>query len=856
MRYRKFIFTLIGLLLATGLRAQIRVDAPSLVGLNENFRVEFTLSEKPSSFTWNPGNDFTLVYGPQVGTSKSTSIINGKKTSESKYTYTYLFIPKSVGTFQLPAAHATVGGKDYASSAIQIKVLSDGQKEVGASSQSQSQNSSRMFLRMSVSKSSVVVGEPITATLKLYTTTGISGFDNVKLPTFNSFWSQEVDTPQNITFAREEYNGSIYDAALLRRWVLIPQKAGSVTVDEAALTCLVQQRVRSNNILDAFFDDVRTIPFEVKSSPLTITVRNLPADAPSSFHGAVGTYTVSAAMDKDTVNVHDATSLHVSISGTGNVALLSAPKIVLPPDSEAYDVKTTEKLVSGSGGTSGSKSFDYPFIPRSSGSFTIDPVEFTYYDTVKSRYVTVKSDSLQYFVRKVDGVSYGSQSDSTLTLVVPSKRDVKTLNEDIHYITTKRPPMSKGISFIMGSGLYWILVGVMLILGVVVFFVTSRLRVVRNDTALVRTRKASRMARKKLAKAKEYLDKDLYGAFYDELHRALLGYASDKLNAGAGEASKDNISSAMIASGVPEDLVREFISMIDKCEYARYAPSSDGTMLFSYEQAVEVISEIDSYMGKSNSRVVKSIVALLVLIPSAMYHASAADLVDSLWVRGVEQYSVGNYAEAKEAFCAIEQEGYASAELYVNIADSYFKTNELGNAVLYYERALKLSPSDKDALFNLEVTNQLLQDRIESVPEFFLKTWSRKICYLLPSNTWAVISLVAILGIIAMVLVFLLAHRSAWKKTGFFGAIALVVIFVLSTAYACEQKSEYLRHDEAVVMRAVVSAKSSPSATGADLFVLHEGTKVTILDQVGDWVNISLADGREAWLRLFELEII
>jgi len=865
------------LLCAATAFSQIKVETPSVVGLNEQFNISFVLSEKPSSFEWTPGDSFQLVWGPQTGSSTSISVINGKTTKSSQYTYTYVLIPKNKGTFTLPCAKAEVKGNTVSSKAPTIEVVSDGassqsstgssQTQQGAGQQSGGTQKSEsvqssgkdLFMKFTLSRTNVVVGEPIHATLKLFTRgNNIAGFEDAKFPTFNGFWAQETESPQNVEFQRESVGDAIYNTAVLRRWVLIPQKSGVISIDPAELICLVQQRYsRGNSIFDGFFDDYQTIRKRVVSDAYKVTVSALPAGAPASFTGAVGKFEINTSISADSLKVHDAASVVVTISGKGNVALVGAPKISFPPDSEVYDTKTTERIEGGSGGTSGSKVFEYPFIPRSHGDFEIPELEFSYYDVNARKYVTVRAPSIPYHVEKGASTDYVPGQGIT----VPSNvgKDVKNLSEDIRYISTRVPSLSSGGNFFVGTVLFWVLVFVILLCGSVAYFFITRFRKERADVALVRTKSASKVAKKRLALAESYLAKNLYTAFFEELHKALLGYASDKLSIGSADLSKESISDAFKSAGAPESLISEYTALLDSCEFARYAPAADGSaMKDAYDKAMTVISTIDDNMKKPSSRktATSAILLLLMLMPSSFANAQVREYADSLWDAAVISYGAEDYSSALNSFKSLEKAGFVSSELFTNIADSEYKTGNVPGAILYYERALKLDPSNKDASYNLNICRARCQDRIEQVPEFFLKTWSRKLCYSLSSNVWAVLALI-LLGVAAvLVLVWLLSRRTALRKSGFFGAIACLLVCFLCFANASSQKMEYQTRDSAVIMRPVCSAKSSPSASGADLFVLHEGTKVLILDAVGDWTNISIADGRQGWVLSREIEVI
>lgn len=854
----------------------IRVEAPDVVAVNEQFNVTFIIEgeKSPSDFQWSSGDDFQLVWGPQKGSSSSIQIINGKRSSSHQTTFTYILIPKATGTFQLPAATALLSGDRISSTQASIQVVSDG----ASSSQSSGQNggkssrggqtsstgsgeisSNDLFMRLSLSRTEVVIGEPITATLKIYQRANVVGFENAKFPTFNGFWSQETYVPNNIEFKRESLDDKIYNTAVLRTYVLIPQQSGAITIDPAELVCLVNIRTApstSNSLFDSFFqDEYRTIRKRVTTPAVKVKVNPLPAGQPASFGGGVGNFGISARLTTDNLKTHDAASLVITVSGRGNVALLEEPKVNFPPDFEVYDTKTTENTDKSNGGTSGSKSFEYPFIPRSHGDFTIDPVEYSYYDVSAGKYVTLRTEPLHVKVAK------GKGGDSTPVTTVNSgveRKDVKSLADDIRFIFTGKPGLSGSGSFFVGSVFFWILLALMILGATSVYLAFRKVAAMRADVAGTKNRRATKMAQKRLKLAGEYLDKNIYTAFYEELHKALIGFVSDKLNMDMSEISKDNIASALTDGGVSEEQTKAFTDLLDACEFARYSPDGGNEAMRShYDAALKVISSIDSGLktgGKSLRKVV-TVVTLLLSLGASM-NIQAKDL-DSLWTAGVQAYTDGKFSDASAAWTSIEESGQKSAKLYYNLGNAWFKQGNYPKAILNYERALRLDPSYSDARYNLEFTSNFVQDKIEPVPEFILKSVARKVCYVMGSNAWAVIFLVLLAAALVMGLLFLLGSSVGKRRAGFYCGIVLLLLSAGALSFSIWQKSDSVKTDTAIVMSPVSSVKSSPSSgSSKDLFVIHEGTKVTILDEVGSWKNIALADGRQGWITSNELEVI
>lgn len=852
-------------------QSEIQVEAPNVVAADEQFNVTFIIEGEgnPTDFQWSAGSGFQVLWGPQSGRSTSIQIINGKRTKSVQSTYTYVLRPVGTGRYSIPSATAKLDGKEISSQEKSIQVAAAGAASQPSSQSSQSsggtaaQQSQRqqtgiqdsdIFLKMELSRTKVVVGEPVIATLKLYQRVNVAGFENVSFPTFNGFWSQEVEAPTNIEFAREVVDGQIYNAALLRKFVLIPQQQGPIKIDPAEMVCLVNVRVSSagHSIFDGFFDDYRTIRKKVSSGPATVNVSPLPSGAPASFAGGVGTFDISARVSKDTLKTHEAASLIVTVSGKGNVSLLETPKVNFPPDMEVYDTKISDKV--DRNGLSGSKQYEFPFIPRSHGDFVIEPISYSYYDVNKGRYVTLRTEALPFTVER------GNETDASgIVISSPMQKDVRNLGSDVRYISTSDPDLSRKGHFFVGSAVFFILSALMLVLAFAAWFIFRKMAARRADVVGSKNRKARKMALKRLTLAETFLKRNLYTAFYEELHKALLGFVSDKLNMPLAELSRERIAESLKSANVDAPLVDTFISILDACEFARYAPDAGNeAMAAHYEEALNAIVSIDSKMKerKSGSGAAAVMLLLLMTMPLSL-QAQGGSQVDSVWNAANAAYAEGRWNDALAGYEEISAMGWESAALYCNMGDALFKDGNIGKAILFYERSLKLDPSYSDARHNLELLNSMIQDRIDPVPEFILKVWARDICYLMDSDSWAAAFLVFLAITLAMLLLFILAPGIGGRRAGFFTGLVTLLLAIFSISFSIWQKNEYMSTEKAIVTRPVASVKSSPSSESAtDLFVLHEGTKVTVIDKVGTWNNVELADGRQGWIPSSDMDVI
>lgn len=591
-------------LILTGFAASAQVsfvvDAPRVVDLDEEFRIVFITNADPSSFDPPTMHGFDILAGPTSSRMSSTQIINGKRSESYEVSYTYIVQPKSVGKFTISAATVIIDGKKFTSQPLTIEVVKgeSANRSNAAQATSGTVSADDIFMRMSVSKGHVVKGEPLVATIKLYTSTKlpIAGLEGVKFPTFNGFWSQEIETPQNIEFVRENVGGVIYNAALLRRYMIIPQQTGTISIDPSEMICMVQvQSAKSNaprSVFDDFFSDTKTVKKRISAPGIKVVVDPLPSGAPASFAGGVGEFSMSAKFNKDSLNANEAVSLIITITGAGNINLIESPKVEFPVDFEKYDVKISDNSNKSGRGASGSKVFEYPLIPRGAGEFTIPNVEFSYYDIQKKKYVTLSSGELKLKVgRDVGGGA--SYNGSTLSAGV-NKQAVRSLSDDVRYIKTGTSGLKKGVSMMFGSVLYFLILAAI----IAVYFITLRIlgkRIEMNrDVAGLKNRKATKVAKARLKNSEGLMKQNLNTAFYEELHRALLGYASDKLTLALSDLSREKIRESLSVKKVKDELADEFISLIDACEYARYAPDGSGVEMHNnYDRAIKLISALE-----------------------------------------------------------------------------------------------------------------------------------------------------------------------------------------------------------------------------------------------------------------------
>ncbi len=576
---------------------RLTASAPKVVSMGEQFRLTFTLNKKADQFFQPDLADFTVLMGPSTSYNQSTSIINGKMTRSVSYIYTYILQPKKPGEFMISPATAKVGKKSYKSPPIKIEVVKGTQKTTAGTTQSSGGTVSSgngtpdLFVKVLVNKKDLYVGDHLTATIKIYSRVNLSGFDDVKFPTFDGFLKTDIETPPLRSLERENVNGQIYGTGVISRVVLFPQKSGTLVIDPVEIQCLVQQRSSrsSNSFFDDFFDSYKTIKKRIKSPALKINVKPLPPGKPMDFSGAVGSFTLSGSIDKTEVKANEAVTLKLRISGNGNLKLISSPEVDFPLDFETYDPKISSNLKTTTTGTSGSKTFEYLMIPRIKGDFRIPPVTLHYFDPSSGTYKTLHTGEFQIKVLP------GDEDQSGTVITSTSKEGIKFIGKDIRFIKTSPVKLKRKGETIWGSPWFYGAYILSLLVFIAVYIVRRKKMKEESNIELLKNKKANKFAKKRLKLASVQLKTGDSNAFYKAVLEALWGYLSDKLGIPLSGLSRDNVAQNLRDKGIDDDMVGEMISLIDNCEFAQYAPlGSAGNMDDIYKEAVKMITKMEN----------------------------------------------------------------------------------------------------------------------------------------------------------------------------------------------------------------------------------------------------------------------
>jgi hypothetical protein len=581
---------------------ELRGIAPPTVVVGAQFQLVYTInSTKGTDLRLDPNilEHFDILAGPSISTARNEQIINGKKSSSTETTnYTYVFSAKKEGTFTIAPAIIQVGRAEYKSNELIIKVLPPDQAQQGGGTQQlQSAGGSNvisnenLFVRVIVSKRDVYEQEGFLVTFKLYNMYNLGGFNGAKFPEFEGFLSQEVDLGEQ-QWLLENYNGKNYQTAILKQVVLFPQRSGQIQIGSGKLDVVVRVRnqARQRSFFQDFFDTYQNVSKELTTPPVTINVKPLPFGKPASFSGAVGDFTIKSEINRTEMKVNEALTIKLTIRGNGNVKLVKTPEIKFPNDFEPYEPKVdNSKIHVSTAGVSGAKTIEYMAIPRCAGDFEIPAIPFSYFDPKSGTYNTLATDSYQLHVEKGEG-----GMDAPVMSSYTNRESVQFLGKDIRYIKTKGAHFVSNNDIFFGSFIY-IIAYLMITILFIVFFIIYRKQVKENsDLALVRTKRANKMASKRLKEAEKLLKENKEEAFYDEMLRALWGYLSDKLNIPQSELSKDNVAVELTKYGVDEQLSNEFLEIINTCEFARYAPNKTfGAMDKLFSETINAIGKME-----------------------------------------------------------------------------------------------------------------------------------------------------------------------------------------------------------------------------------------------------------------------
>lgn len=837
----------------------IRVSTPSRVEAGENFRVSFKVTTQDVD-DFRSGLHSTdvveVIAGPYTSSESSFQMVNGHTSSSSSITYTYTLYAAKSGVYNIPAAHARVGGKQISSSPAKVTVVGSAQGRGNNSPKMHEDDNYQphmraagsaisgrdLFIKVSANKKKVYEQEPILLTYKVYTLVDLTQLEG-KMPELTGFHTQEIPLPQQKSFHIERVNGKPYRTVTWSQYVMYPQMTGKMEIPSITFKGIVVQQNRSVDPFEAFFNGGSgyvEVKRNIVAPSIKIDVLPLP-QKPANFSGGVGKFNISAQLNKNELKAGDPLSLRIVVGGIGNLKLIKQPVVNFPKDWDKYDPKVTDKTKLTSNGLEGNMIYDILAVPRNQGHYTIPPVELTYYDTSLNQYKTIKTQSFEIEVAKGDGsrssvVDYSKDQPKDI-------KDIKKGDAELHSVD----------NFFFGSVGYLMSLLIPFVAFVALLVIFRKRAIDNADLVKMKGKKANKIATKRLRQANKLMLAGKSNKFYDEVLRALWGYVGDKLNMPAEKLSRENISEKLQSHNVDDNTISKFVSAIDDCEMMRFAPGDpEGNMNKTFESAMTAIMEIEKVMNKKSNKAkafgfsfVLMILMLLPLSANAITKQNADD-----------EYAKGNYQQAIKDYQEILKTG-VSSEIYYNLGNAYYRTDNITQALLAYERALQLSPGDNDIRFNLQYARSKTIDKITPETEMFFVTWYHSLVNFTSVDRWANTAIVSIVMALLLILVFLFAPQMWARKSGFYGSAAFLLLFAFANLFAFQQKHELETKQGAIVIAPTVNVKKTPAASGTDVFVIHEGTRVDITDRgMKQWRGIKLADGREGWLKTSQIEEI
>ena len=852
---KRYIILLLSLLSVCVLQAQrVRVAAPKHVTVGEEFQVEYTVyTQDVRRFQLGRlSSGLEKVFGPATSSQSNYQFIDGHASSSSSVSFTYVFLATKKGNISIGPAHIIVNDQELASTPVRIMVSGNTNNSRTSSNggrygsqgdpraSSTTISSKDLFIKVIANKTTVYEQEPVLLTYKVYTTKNLRQLMG-KMPDLAGFHVQEIDLPQQKTFHKERIGKRIYNCVTWSEYVMYPQMTGTLKVPPLTFHGIVQVS-NSFNPFEAFGIDggSTNLKKDIVAPGLSVKVLPLPK-RPADFSGGVGHFNLSAQLNKKEVKAGDPIKIRVVVSGAGNLKLIKQPVIQLPKGFEAHDVKATDKTQLTTKGAEGNMIFDQVVVPHQEGLVSIPPVKFCYYDLSQKKYITLQTTPMELKVSRGDGTT-----KDILSVDLP--------NEDILPLKTGERSLDKVGNFFFGSAVYYIILILLLGAGGCLSFYYRDRFAHHVDMVLKRGKNANRIASSRLHAAELLMLKKKNLEFYDEVLQTLWGYASDKLNLPVEQLSRDNISEQFSKINVPIEVIDKYISAIDECEFERYAPGDEkGNMKRTLDAAMKAIADMEETIKgmKTSSKKSFSLLFFIICMSAFSLQLSAqtkAD-VDKL-------YQKGNYMQAVKGYEKLLKQG-ESAALYYNLGNSYYRLDKIPHAVLSYERAQRLAPSDEDIRFNLQLAQSKTIDNLTPESEMFFVTWYKTLVKFLSSDWWAFLSLACLFLSLVALLGYLFVEIDVLRKLSKVVLPVFFFFFLINTFFAIQQVYLLDSEDHGIIMSSSAIVRKTPDQKSAEAFILHEGSKVRITDHsMSHWTEIQLSDGRQGWVKAENIEAI
>lgn len=594
---KRYLILFFALVFAAGLWAdnvRFAVDGPRQVIQGQQFQLEYTLYNTSGKNLKLPEFKGCKVLYQGTSSGTSVSVVNGKVDRQTTETHVITLRAEKEGSYTFAPATISADGRTLSTNTWKLTVLPPDKASASSGrSGGQSSDNTTLFARLILSKSRIYEQEAVLATIKLYTQASGVQAENYSFPSFEGFVVQDIDLPQNTSFSLENYNGVNYKVAVLKQCLLFPQRTGKITITPGKFDF----QVETYQLVNGPFGPMRVpqgVSRSVSTNTTSVEVMPLPSGKPASFMGGVGDFSLSSSISSTHVKANEAITLKLTIKGSGNLKYLKNPELQLPNDFDTYDPKVDVNVKASAGGVSGTRTVEYTTIPRFAGTFKIPAVEFSYFDIKSKSYKTLRTEAYEITVDK------GAPGSGGKTVTnFSNKEDLKLLNQDIHYIKLDKMNLVQTPTLYIDNWVYWLWY-IVPALAFIVFVIINRKQAKANaNVALMKNRKANKVASKRLKVAGKYLKNHDKEHFYDEVLKAVWGYLSDKLGLPNSELTKDNVAAELEKYGASAELIAEFNDILGRCEFAQYAPSqTDEAMDELYTQTVEAIGKMENTVKK------------------------------------------------------------------------------------------------------------------------------------------------------------------------------------------------------------------------------------------------------------------
>lgn len=730
----------------------------------------------------------------------------------------------------------------------------------------------QLFLRANVSKTTAYEQEALVYTVKLYTTySSIKFIGATDAPKFEGFVIEESNAISNqLTF--ETYQGKQYATAVIARYIIFPQMSGKLKILGNKYTVSTDANEYYH---DPYFSTIavrRPVQLNVSPNDLEVTVKPLPSPKPANFSGGVGHFNITSSLASDHAVANQAGSITYTVSGEGNLKYIHLPELnaVFPDAIEVFSPTTDVKTSVGASNVGGSIKFDYSFMPLEQGSFKIPEVELVYFNPVTEKYETAKTKS--YTLNVSEGTE-SSKSQATLSF------NSKLMNVDVKSKTELRPEI-RGFLYWL-----WYIIPTLLLIAVAIW--RRKYIVAHADMMGLRSKRAGKLARKRLKKASAAMKAGNQDLFYDEILKAVWGYLSDKLQLPTSELSRENVSQILDNNNMDKEFTDKMLRLLDECELEKYSPaSSRQPMSAIYSEASDVLDSLqqgfdkskniikdvdpDNTPGGNSASKVVSVIAIILMSVNVMFASGEISKIQ----KADSAYNKGDYATTINLYEQVIKSDGVSAPILFNLACAYYKTGNEGLARLYLERAKRLDPSndviDADINYIQSRVNdankaELKGKRGEVIPDQpgFFKRIKNKVAVDTSSDAWANFAVMAFILLIISIAGYLFSPDVRFKKIGFFSGLIFVAFTVVFLVFSEMAASHFESKDEAVITAFKTTLTSNPLDAKSTIgFPINRGSKVTILEsqlneegKIG-WYKVELNSTNIGWLPASDITII